>query len=166
MIKLVIKVGVALVFGLVAILFVQEGVQVRERMLAVESAQSEALIAIDYISYTLRTNDVIGRVEVSRVEHINTDGILIRHRTAMDEFDRWIYFENGKLIEARAEPSEQPSGAEYIVIANLYDFRVTYDAVRSVISIEVSYEYSGTIQRVTKVIGMRSDRGDSVIIIL
>ena len=165
MIKLVIKVGIVLGFWLVAILLVQEGMQVRERILAAENAQNEALIAIDHISYTLRTNDVVGRVKISRVEHINADGILIRHRTATDEFDRWIYFENGKLVEAKAEPGEQPDLAEYIVIADLYDFKVTDDLARSVISIEVSYEYNGTIHRITKVIGIRSDRGDGIIIL-
>ena len=165
MIKLAIKIGVALVFGLVAILFVQEGVQVRERILAAENAQSEALIAIDRVSYMLRTNDVVGRVEIAAVEDINADGVLIRHRTAADEYDIWTYFENGQLIEVRAEPGEQPSPVEYIVIASLYDFRVTYDSVRSVISIDVSYEYNGTIRTITKMIGMRSDRGDGIIIL-
>ena len=165
MIKLVAKVGVALLFGFVAIMFVQEGAGVRERILAAEDAQNEARLAIDFASYTLRTNDVTGRVAIASVERVNRDAILIRHRTATDEFDRWIYFEGTHLIERQTEPGEQPSQGAYIIIASLYDFSVTYDSEYSVISIKASYEYNGTIRQLTKTIGMRSDRGDGIIIL-
>ena len=165
MIKLVVKVGVALAFAFVAITFMQEGIGVRERILAAEDAQNEARLAMDFVSYTLRSNDITGRIAIAPMERIGTDAILIRHRTAVEEFDRWIYFEGGKLVERQADPSEQPSTGEYTIIAVLHDFRVTYDSVRSVISIEASYEYNGTIRQLTKMIGMRSDRGDGIIIL-
>jgi len=165
MIKFVIKVGVALIFAVVAIVFVHESTGVRERILAAEIAQSEARTAIDYISYTLRTNDVTGRIAIAPIERISRDAILIRHRTAVEEFDRWIYVEDGNLIERQAEPGEQPSSGEYTIIARVYDFRVTYDHIRSVISIEISYEYNGATRQLTKTIGMRSDLGDGIIIL-
>jgi len=163
-IKLVVKVMFVLLFGFIAAWFVQSGEEARLRILATESAQTDARIALDHINDMLRTNDVVGRVEIAYVDRVGRASILIRHRTAAYNMDRWIYFEDGRLLEAQVLPGEQPS-AEYTIIAGLYDFQIVYDSLRSVVVINIAYEHSGGVRRITTVVGLRSDRTEGVVIL-
>lgn len=161
MIKLVIKVGLLLTFGFVAILFVDAALHARARILATETSQNDARLAMDYIKHILRTNDVVGRVA------IEDDAILIRHRTAAYELDRWIYFRDGMLVEVLGEPDTRPGsdGENYEVIAKLHDFRVAFDGERMAFIVHIYYDCGDMIHVLTRTIGMRSDIGDGIIIL-
>jgi len=161
MIKLVIRVGLLLAFGFVAILFVDAVAHARTRILTAETAQNDARLAMDYIKHILRTNDVVGRVATA------DNAILIRHRTAAYELDRWIYFRGGMLVEVLGEPDTRPDpdGENYEVIAKLHDFTVDFDAERMAVIVHIYYDCGDMIHVLTRIIGMRSDIGDGIIIL-
>ena len=163
-IKLVIRTAFVILFGFLAIMFTSSGADARLRIMNTAHAQADARIALNYINDMLRTNDVIGRVEIVNQERTGRASLLIRHRTAAYEIDRWIYFEGGRLLEAQVEPGEQP-GFDNEVIANLYDFQIIYDAERSAVNVYIYYEHSGAVRRIAMFIGMMSDRTDGVIIL-
>jgi len=153
-----------LLFGFVAILFLQSGRSARQQIVNANSAQSDVRIAVNYISSRVRLNDAIGRIDVTYIEHSGY-GILVRNRVASEHFDSWIYFYNGKLLEVQVLPGEPPELGYGVLIAELYSFEINYDASRNSIILHIEYELGNEIRALSAVIGLRSDRTDGVIVL-
>ena len=152
-------------FGLFALSLIASGAGVSERIAGNIDAQQDARLALNYVNVRVRQNDAVGRVEVATIPRTEAHGILIRHRTAAADFDRWIYFENGRLLEALTDPGQYPLYALSTAIAEIYSFNVSYQSGRNIVDIAIEYEYNGEIQYVSKAIRLRSDRSDGIIIL-
>jgi len=159
MVKLAVRTAFVIAFSFVAVLFVQSGLETRTRILAAENARYEAHHALEYINYIIRTNDVTGRIETAHLARTSETALIIRHRAAAEDFDRWIHFEDGQLREMHSPPGEQPTG-EYIIIAKLYNVQIDYDPARRAVVVQVDYMQGETVSSITRVIGIRSERGD------
>lgn len=167
-VKIVTMTALILFFGFIAILFVRSGEQTMQRILAAGNAHTYARMAADHINVSIRTNDVIGRVDIEYIGRTGRNGLLIRHRTAAADFDKWIYFEDGYLLEMQTEPGESPElrrHNNYTIIAELYDFEIMYDTERNAVVLHLYYEHGGEIRVLTKIISLRSDRSDGIIVL-
>ena len=154
------------IFGALALAFIQSGRAAGQRIIDGTNSQGDARVAASFINAQIRMNDAIGRVEISRIDGIGRDGILIRHRAAAADFDRWIYFEDGKLLEAITIPYEQPVSELATAIAYIYSFRVSYDKDRGIITAHIGYEHNDAeIQVITITIALRSERTEGIIIL-
>lgn len=163
--KFILAVLFMIFLGIAALALIQSGDLAVERVAESKNSQAGARIAASYINARLRMNDAIGRVEVARIDRTGGSGILIRHRTAAADFDRWIFFENGRLLEALTDPGAQPQLMNAAVIAELYDFEITYDKRRGAVSLRIDYEHESQIQTIVTIIGFRSDRAEGIIIL-
>ncbi|MCL2565991.1 MAG: DUF4860 domain-containing protein [Defluviitaleaceae bacterium] len=153
------------IFGVLALNIIQLGNEAGQRVIEGTNSQADARIAANYVNSQIRMNDTIGRVEISHLEQSGRDAILIRNRTAAADFDRWIYFEDGKLLEALTEPYVQPVPELATVIAQIYNFRVSYDAQRNVIKAFIEYAHNDEIHLITMSIALRSDRTEGIIVL-
>ena len=164
-IELIGAMVLTVIFGALALGIIQSGSGARQRIVENTNFQGNARIAANYISTQIRMNDAIGRIEISHIERVGCNGILIRSRAAAADFDRWIYFEDGKLLEALAEPYAQPVPELASVIAHIYNFRVSYDESRGIINIFIEYKNNGEIQVIAMTIGLRSGRSEGIIVL-
>lgn len=164
-IELIMVMVFIIFFGLSSIALMQSGAGAQQRIIDNKKNQADARIAVSYVNARVRMNDAIGRIEIARLERTGSNGILIRHRTTAADFDRWIYFEDGNLLEALTNPGEQPEFILSTVVAAVHNFEAAYDADRSLITINVEYKYDNEIQTIVTTIGLRSDRAESAIIV-
>ena len=68
----------------------------------------------------------------------------------------------------QAEPGESPELRRYnnyTIIAELYDFEIEYDTDRNAIVLHLYYEHGSEIRVLTKIISLRSDRSDGIIVL-
>ena len=152
-------------FGFTIFTLIQTGSQTEQRIIDNKNAQVGARIALSYINVRVRKNDSAGRIEVVQVEHTGQDAILIRHRSFEDDYDRWIYFSDGKLLECLTYPDEQPQDDLSDVIVEIDGFKVSYDSDKNALSASVEYKYGEGIEKMDTFINLRNTKTEGIIIL-
>ena len=165
LVELIMVMVLMVFFGFTIFTLIQAGSHTEQRIIDNKNAQVDARIALSYITVRVRKNDAAGLIEVAPVEHTGQDGILIRHRSFEDDYDRWIYFSDGKLMECLTYPDEQPEDDLSTVIVAVGDFKVSYDGEKNAISASIEYEYGERTEIMDTFINLRNTKTEGVIIL-
>jgi len=165
LIELIMVMVLMVFFGFTIFTLIQTGSHTEQRIIANKNAQVDARIALSYITVRVRKNDTVGRVEVATVEHTGQDAILIKTRTFEDEYDRWIYFSGGKLLECLTNPDEQPEDDLSTVIVEIDGFTISYDSEKNALVASVEYEYGEKQEKMDTFINLRNTKTEGIIIL-
>ena len=164
LVELIMVMVLMVFFGFTIFTLIQAGSHTEQRIIDNKNAQVDARIALSYITVRVRKNDSVGRIEIMPVEHTGEDGILIRHRTFEDEYDRWIYFSDGKLRECITNPDEQPDDDLSDVIVEIDNFTVSYDGDKNALNASIEYEYGEGIETMNAFINLRNTKTEGFFI--
>jgi len=155
-VELIMVMVLIIIFAVLGAAFTQSAAAAGKSIAANNTAQADARIAISYVNVRLRMNDAAGRIEIVPLERTGRDAIVIRHRTSGADIDRWIYFEDGALLEALTDPGMMPEPLLSTVIARLDNFEVAFDEERGRLFLTIEYELNNEIQRITSTMAFRS----------
>jgi hypothetical protein len=111
-----------------------------------KEASGQARVALSFINMKIRQNDVSGGVEI-KPNPVNGRNALVVHEAYNGQrYDTWIYWDDGKLLEALVLEGEPPSREVSLEIIAVEGFEVGYqdeNAIHTrVISRKGQKEYS------------------------
>ena len=165
LVELIMVMVLMVFFGFTIFTLIQAGSHTEQRIIDNKNAQVDARIALSYITVRVRKNDSVGRIEVVPVDHTGEDAILIRHRSFEDEYDRWIYFSDGKLRECITYPDEQPEDDLSDIIVEIDGFAVSYDSSKNTINASIEYKYGAGIENMDTLIKLRNTKTEGMFIL-
>jgi len=165
LVELIMVMVLMVFFGFTIFTLIQAGSQTEQRIIDNKNAQVDARIAASYLNVRIRKNDSAGKIEIMPVEHTGENGILLKYRSFEEEYDRWIYFSDGKLLECITDPNVAPEDNLSTVIVELEGFDVFYDEARNALVTTIRYEYNGALEEINSTVKLRNTKSDGIIIL-
>ena len=166
LIELIMVMVLMIFFGITIFTLIQAGSRTEQKIIDNKNAQVDARIAMSYINVRIRKNDSTGKVEVAPVEHTGRNGILLRYRSFEGDYDRWIYYNDGVLLECLTDPDVQPDDNLAQPIIEVNDFNVEYDGETNSVTTTLNYMYNEELEEIETKIKLRNTKSEGGIIIL
>jgi hypothetical protein len=144
-------------FGMSIYLIIFSGSNVTRKVKDGKDAQIEARTALSYINVRLRQFDAAGAVEVAQNAYNGEDAIVLKSRRpyAPDlDYDTWIFWDNGQLMEVLSDAYLPPQWGAAIAIARIDGFEV--EKRDGFVTSSVIYAYKGEQKTITSSILLRS----------
>ena len=157
LIELIMVMMLLALFGVTIYTLIFSGSQTQSKIHADKNAQVDARIALNYVNVKLRQNDASGKIEIVANPLTGEEAILIKERSvAGEEYDTWIYFFNGELLEFLGFPDEEPIYDFSWVIVESDDFVVHYSQEDGTITNTILYTYDGKPKEMSSTIYLKS----------
>jgi len=154
LIEMVMVMMLLVVFGFTIYSLIYAGSETQKKIMDEKDAQVSARIALSYINVRLRQNDDAGKVRVAKNEATGQNAILIQER-GDDDYDTWIYWSDGKLLECLTDAGEPPVDANGFTIVEIAGFQTVLNPDGSITD-TVQYEYNGQLAELSQVVDLRS----------
>lgn len=147
-----------MLFGLTIYKLISLGSTTQSKIVTEKDQQVDARIALSFVNVRIRQNDVAGKIEVKKYSATNKDAIVIKKREQDLNYDTWIYFSNGKLLECIVEPDQEPDENLSSLIAEAEDFNVNFDEEKGLFTNSIYYKYgeNNTYKTLQSIISLRS----------
>ncbi len=146
---------ILILFSITTYGLLEAGIHTQQKILNQKSAQVDARIALSFINKRLRQNDENGKIQIKKFGKNEKNAIVIQNRGEYD-YDTWIYFNDGRIMECIKDISEEPNGLEGTEIARVKDFYVSYNNKGNSIVSRIFYENGGQIELLENIITLAS----------
>ena len=143
-------------FGVTIYTLIYSGSRTQQKIYADKAAQVDARIGLNYVDVKLRQNDAEGKIEIAPNPMTGENAILIKERTFGEEYDTWIYFYNGELLECLSLPDEEPIYDYSWVIIEADAFRVEEHPEDGTITNTIVYQYDGKPKEMSTMVYLKS----------
>ena len=155
--ELLMVMSLMILFGLYIYPVVFSGYTLTRKVDDDKNAQIEAKIAISYINVRIRQFDAADAVAVVSNSYNGGDSVLLRDRNPGSpslDYDTWIFWDNGHLMEVLADADSRPEWEAAIDIARIEGFNVVQS--NNIVASSVLYTYAGERKTLSSSIRLRS----------
>jgi hypothetical protein len=125
----------------------------QQKILAQKSSQIDARIALSFINMRVRQNDEKGMVHVKKYR--GNDAIVLQSRGDY-EYDTWIYFIDGKLLECVLDAGQEPGEFQGTEIANVLSFDVSFSGNKRSLVSKISFLNNEKAEVMEKIVTLSS----------
>ena len=158
LIELIMVMMLLALFGITMYTLIFAGSQTQQKINENKNAQIDARIALNYLNVKLRQNDAAGCIEV--VDNPLTGEPAIRLRSNEvpgEEYDTWIYFYDGEILEYIGFPEDTEPVYDFsVLVVKAEDFVTQYDAEGGTIVNTVFYTYNGAQKQMSTTVHLKS----------
>lgn len=141
LLELVMMVALIFLFGMAIYQIISQGKSTKEKIIARKTAQIDARIALSFLNVKIKQNDIKDRIKIKVFEQNQKNALVIEERTLDTNYDRWIYYYDGKLYECITDVGEQPIEELSTQIAVINDFNISYTKNKRAIINKIDYSY-------------------------
>ncbi|NLB77644.1 MAG: DUF4860 domain-containing protein [Clostridiaceae bacterium] len=121
-----------------------------ERLNASKEKSSELRVASSFIMTKIRQNDVAGGLDVKPDSITGNNALIIYENLDGEDYDTWIYYNAGYIMEALVLKGEEPSIDVSQTIAKVDSFQIDYNREKNQIITSVGINglkaYKSTIK--------------------
>ena len=161
LIEMVMVMALLSLFGVTIFTLVLSGAKAQEGVLRDKEAQTDARVVMSYINVRVRQNDEIDKISVVNVQpepDENGDFVnAIQIKKRENDYDYWIYWYDGKLLECVTNPGEHPRYEfSFLEIIDVHFLDLDIDEENGCLTITIFYEYKDEIVSLTETIWLRS----------
>jgi len=156
LIELIMVMMLLVLFGVTIYTLIYSGSKTQQKIHDDKTAQVDARIGLNYVDVKLRQNDAEDKIEITTNPMTGENAILIKERTFGEEYDTWIYFYNGELLECLCLPDEEPMYDYSWVIIETDDFRVSANPDTGIVTNTIIYQYDGKQKEMSTMVYLKS----------
>lgn len=158
-IELMMVMILLILFGLTIYELISAGSMAQAKIVSEKDDQIDARIALSFVNVRIRQNDISGKIEVKKYSPTDKNSIVIKERKEEANYDTWIYFANGKLLECIVEPDQQPDENLSSLICEAEDFNINFDYENRTFTNSIHYKYGENNNKTLQsIISLRSDK--------
>jgi hypothetical protein len=141
-------------FGFTIYLLIFTGSAALKRIDTQRAAQTDARAALSYVNVRVRQFDGARQIAVLPNGLNQMPSLLLRYRQWDGEYDTWIFWHDGKLMEVLAGADETPDWPGGDTIANIQGFTPALN--NGSLTNVIEYIYGEEIREVRQIITLRS----------
>ena len=156
LIELIMVMMLLALFGVTIYTLIYSGSRTQQKIHQDKTSQVDARIGLNYVDVKLRQNDAQGKIEIVVNPMTGENAILIKERTFGEEYDTWIYFYNGELLEFLGYPDETPMYDYSWVIVEADNFLVSENPDTGIITNTIVYQYDGKQKEMSTMVYLKS----------
>lgn len=158
LIELTMVMTLMILFGLSIFTIISSGAAAQKKINADKETEINARIAMSYVTVKIRQNDEAGKIIVEKNPVTGLNSLVIRERTGMDEYDKWIFYYNNGIYEFWGLPDQPPSlDLSFTILENDgLNYSVDYDRESNSIINKVEYDYGGKKKELSTISCLRS----------
>ena len=156
-VELIMVMMLVTLFGTAVYSIIYTGSESQAKITEEKDIQVDVRIALSYINVVLRQNDEQGKISVKVNPASGENALVIRFDEDGGSYEKWIYSENGSLVEFTGVDGELPNGNFFIILGIPGEISIDYDPEANSVTNTVTYDYNGTQKHISQTVSLRSD---------
>ncbi|MDR1914101.1 MAG: DUF4860 domain-containing protein [Clostridiales bacterium] len=154
MIELMMVMTLMLLFGVTIYQIILMGSDTLQRIETQRNAQSDARVALSYLNVRTKQFDGADQVTIKPNGVNGQNSLAFRYRHEEAEYDLWVFWADGQLMEAIAGVDEEPDWFGASTIARINSFETVLE--NQVLKNTITYTYGRKEHEMSNMLYIRS----------